>query len=92
MDFIIGISRTVNHHDYIMVMVDRLIKVAHFILVKTTYSTSKATHFFIREIVTLHGVPMKIVSNRDVKFTSKFWKELFASLGTKLAFSITYDS
>ena len=44
----------------------------------------------IREIVRLHGVSKKIVLDRDVKFTSKFWKELFAGLGTKLAFSTTY--
>ena len=45
---------------------------------------------FIRDVVILHGVAKKIVLDRDVKFTSKFWKELFASLGTELAFSTTY--
>ena len=41
-------------------------------------------------MVRLHGVPKKIVSDRDAKFTSMFWKELFVGLGTKLAFSIAY--
>ena len=45
---------------------------------------------FIREIVILHGVQRKIVLGRDEKFTSKFWKELFAGLGIELAFSIAY--
>ena len=47
---------------------------------------------FIREIVRFHGVPKKIVLDKDEKFSSKFWKELFAGLGTKLAFSIPYHS
>ena len=38
----------------------------------------------------MHGVLKKIVSDRDAKFMSKFWKELFAGLGTKLAFNTTY--
>lgn len=45
---------------------------------------------FIREIVILHGVPKKIVLDKDAKYTSKFWKELFVGLGTKLGFSTTY--
>ena len=45
---------------------------------------------FTREIVRLHGVTKKIVSNSDEKFTSKYWKELFVGLGTKLAFNTTY--
>jgi transposase InsO family protein len=79
-----------RQHDSIMVVVDRLTKVAHFIPVKSTYSASEVAQVFIREIVRLHGVPKKIVSDRDAKFTSKFWKELFAGLGTELAFSTTY--
>ena len=90
MDFITSLSRTSKKHDSIMVVVDWLSKVAHFIPVKTTYSSSEVAQVFIREIVRLHGVPKKIVSDRDAKFTSKFWKELFAGLGTKLALSKTY--
>jgi len=90
MDFITSLPRTVRWHDYIMVVVDRLSKVAHFILVKTTYSSSDITHVFIKEIMQLHGVPKNIVSDRDAKFTSKFWKELFVGLGTNIAFITTY--
>jgi len=67
-----------------MVVVDKLRKVAHFIMVKSTNSTSEAAQIFIREIVRLHGAPKKIISNRDAKFTSMFGKELFAGLGIEL--------
>jgi len=44
----------------------------------------------MRGMVTLHGVPKKIVSNRDVKSTSKIWKEFVVGLDTELAFNKTY--
>ena len=90
MDFITSLPRTVRKHDSIMVVVDRLMNVAHFIPVKSIFSTSDVAQVFIRDVVILHGVLKKIVSDKDAKFTSKFWKELFASLGTQLAFSTTY--
>jgi len=73
-----------------MVVVDRLKRVAHFIPVKSTFSTSDVAQVFIRDVIRLHGVPKKIVSDKDENFTFKFWKELFSSLGTKLAFSTAY--
>ena len=90
MDCITSFPRTYRQHDSIMVVMDKLTKVAHFIPVKTTYSASDATQVFIRDIVRFHGVPKNIVSDRDVKFNSKFWKELFACLGTDFAFITTY--
>ena len=86
MDFITSLSRTSRQHDSIMVVVDRLTKVAHFIPMNSTHSASEVAHVFIRDIVRLHGVPKNIVSNRDANFTSRFWKELFTGLGTNLAF------
>ena len=90
MDFIMGLSMTWRQHDSIMVVVDKLTKVAHFIPVMSTYETGDIAKIFMREIFKLHGLPKAIVSNRDVKFTSNFWKGLFADLGTKLNFSIAY--
>ena len=90
MDFIIGFLRIVRQHDSIMVIVDRLTKVAHFIPVKPMFSTSDVAHVFIRDVVKLHGVLKKIVLDKDAKFTSKFWKELFTGLGIELAFSTSY--
>lgn len=61
-----------------------------FIPIKFMNSTSEMTQVFIRDIVRLHGVPRKIVSDKLSKFTSRFWKELFIGLGIELAFSTTY--
>jgi hypothetical protein len=72
MDFIVGLPKTQNGYDSIWVIVDRLSKVAHFILVKTTYEGSKLVELYIVRIVCLHGVPKKIVSDRGTQFTSKF--------------------
>ena len=82
MDFIIGLLKIVRQHDSIMVIVDMLTKAAHFIPMKSTFSASDVAQVFIRDVVRLHGVPRKIVSDRDAKFTSKFLKELFVGLGT----------
>jgi len=77
MDFItLGFLRTSRQHDSIMVVVEMLTKVTHFIPVKSTYSASDIAQVFIRDIVRLHGVLKNIVSEKDAKFTCKFWKEL----------------
>jgi len=55
-----------------MVFVEKLTKVAHSILVKSTYSANDVAHVFIRDIVSFHGVPKKIISDTDAKFTSRF--------------------
>ena len=90
MDFITSFSRTSRQHGSIMIMVDRLKKVAYFIRLKSTYSSSGVAQVFIKDVVRLHGVPKKIVSDRDAKFTSRFWNELFIGLGIELAFNTTY--
>ena len=81
---------TWRQHDSIMVVVDKLTKAAHFIPVKSTYEAGDIAKIFMKEIFKLHGLPKEIVSDRDVKFTSNFWKGLFADLGTKLKFSTAY--
>jgi len=73
-----------------MLVVDRLTKVSHFILVKSTYSASDVARVFIRDVVRLHGVLNNIVSDMHAKFTSRFLKELFTGLGTELDFSTAY--
>ena len=90
MDFITGLPMTSRQHDSIMVMVDKLTKEAHFISVKSTHKIDDITKIFMKDIFKLHGFPKEIVSNRDVKFTSNFWKGLFVDLGTKLNFSTSY--
>ena len=81
---------TVRQHNSIMVVVDKLTKVAHFIPVKSKHKMNEIVKIFMKEIFKLHGFPKEIVSDRDVKFTSNFWKGLFADLGTQLNFSTIY--
>jgi hypothetical protein len=69
---------------------DRLTKVAHFILVKTTYSGATLVELYMSWIVCLHGVPKKIMSDSGSQFTSKFWEKLHESMDTKLNFSSAY--
>jgi hypothetical protein len=72
MDFITGLPRTGKQHDSIMVVVDKITKVAHFIPLKTTHKETNVVDIFMREIARLHGIPKTIVSDRDLKFTSKY--------------------
>nr|GEU81932.1 putative reverse transcriptase domain-containing protein [Tanacetum cinerariifolium] len=90
MDFIVGLSRTPSGYDSIWVIVDRLTKLAHFLPVKMTNSMEKLTQLSMREIVCRHGVPISIISDRDSKFTSRFWGSLQKALGTQLNMSIAY--
>nr|CAH67761.1 H0124E07.8 [Oryza sativa] len=90
MDFITGLPKTQGGYDSIWVVVDRLTKVARFIPVKTTYGGNKLAELYFARIVSLHGVPKKIVSDRGSQFTSHFWKKLQEELGTRLDFSTAY--
>jgi hypothetical protein len=85
-----GLPRTQSGYDSIWVIVDRLIKVAHFIPVKTTYSGPQLAELYMLRIVCLHGVSKKIVSDRGTQFTSKFWERLHKTLDTQLRFSSAY--
>jgi hypothetical protein len=90
MDFIVGLPRTQSGYDSIWVLVDLLTKVAHFIPIKTTYSRPQLAELYMLEIVCLHGVPKKIVSDRGTQFTLKFWERLHETLDTQLRLCSTY--
>ena len=81
---------TWRQHDSIIIVVYKCTKETHFILVKSTYKTNSIAKIFMKGIFKLHGLPKAIISGRDSKFTSNFWKGLFAYLGTKLNFSTAY--
>jgi transposase InsO family protein len=90
MDFIVGLPRTRAGYDSIWVVVDRLTKAAHFILIKTTYNSVVLVELYMSRIVCLHGIPKKIVSDRGTQFTSHFLQQLYEALGTHLKFSLAY--
>jgi hypothetical protein len=90
MDFITGLLRTSKQHDSIMVVVDKLTKDAHFIPLKTTHRAADVVDIFLKEVSCFHGIPKTIVSDRDPKVTSNFWKGLFKGFRTNLNFSTTY--
>ena len=90
MDFVSDFPLTQRKHDSVWVIVDRLTKSAHFLLVRLDYSMDRVAELYVSEIVRLHGIPLSIVSYRDPQFTSRFWKELHLALGTRLNFSIAF--
>nr|GFD15761.1 putative polyprotein [Tanacetum cinerariifolium] len=81
MDFVTGLPWTQRRHDAIGVLVDRLTKSAHFLPIRKDYSVSKLTETFQQEIVRLYGTPSAIVSDRDPRFASRFWKCLQKAWG-----------
>ena len=74
----------------VWVIVDRLTKCAHFIPLKTGFTMEKLAQTYVEEIVRLHGIPLSIVSDRDPRFVSRFWKSLHEALGSKLQFSTAF--
>ncbi|CAN6691577.1 unnamed protein product [Malus baccata var. baccata] len=89
-DFVYKLPRTRNGFDGIWVIVDRLTKSAHFIPVREKYPLNKLAKLFITKIVKYHGVPVNIISDRDPRFTSKFWVAFQEALGTQLLYSTAY--
>ena len=90
MDFVLRLPRTQSEKDTIWVIVDRLTKSAHFLPTQSVYSVDRLAKLYVDEIVRLHGVPVSIVSDRDPRFTSRFWPRFQEAMGTKLKFSIAF--
>ncbi|KAI3815716.1 hypothetical protein L1987_15395 [Smallanthus sonchifolius] len=90
MDFVTKLPRTQKGHNAIWVVVDRLPNSAHFIPIKETYSMDKLARIYINRIVSHHGIPLSIISDRDSGFTSRFWTSFQNELGTQLTMSTTY--
>ena len=90
MDFVTHLPRTPQRHDVVWVIVDRLMKSAHFLAVRITFSLERFYRLYIREIVRLHGVPVSIVLDRDPRFTTYFWKSFQKAMGTWLTMSTAF--
>ncbi|GMF65772.1 unnamed protein product [Phytophthora lilii] len=87
MDFIFGLPRDKHRCNGILVFVDRFSKMVHLAPVSDKISAEKTAKVFLDVVFRLHGLPTEIVSDRDTRFTSKFWRALFGLLGTKLSMS-----
>ena len=72
MDFVTHFPQTSRGHDAVWVIVDRLTKSAHFLAVWMTFTLEEFCRLYIREIIQLHGVPVSIVSDRDLRVTTHF--------------------
>ncbi|GKA28706.1 putative reverse transcriptase domain-containing protein [Tanacetum coccineum] len=90
MDFVTKLPRTSSGHDTIWVIVDRLTKSAHFLPMREDYKMERLARLYLNEIVARHGVPISIISDRDSRFTSRFWQSMKEALGTRLDMSTAY--
>ncbi|CAI7803618.1 unnamed protein product [Closterium sp. NIES-54] len=90
LDFITGLPSTSRGHDSILVVIHKFSKMGHFIPTNATAIAEATARLFFDRIITIHGIPATLISDRDPKFTSKLWKELMGLLGTKLAMSSAY--
>nr|GEZ06107.1 putative reverse transcriptase domain-containing protein [Tanacetum cinerariifolium] len=90
MDFVTKLLKTSSGYDTIWVIVDRLTKSAHFLPMREDDSMNKLTKLYLKEVVTRHGIPISIISNRDPRFPSNFWRAYQKALGTRLDMSTAY--
>ena len=90
MDFVMQLPTTHQGYDVTLIIVDCLTKRAHFIPTHTSVTAPEVAKLFFVNIFRLHGLPRMIISDRDSKFTSHFWKALFQQIGTKLAMSTAF--
>ncbi|GKD34070.1 reverse transcriptase domain-containing protein [Tanacetum coccineum] len=90
MDFVTKLLKTSSGHDTIWVIVDRLTTSAQFLPMKETDLMEKLTRQYLKEVVSRHGEPVSIISDRDSRFTSHFWQLLQKALGTQLDMSNAY--
>ncbi|GKC35562.1 putative reverse transcriptase domain-containing protein, partial [Tanacetum coccineum] len=84
------IAETSSGHDTIWVIVDRFTKFAHFLPMREDYKMERLARLYLNEIVARHGVPISIISDRDSRFTSRFWQSMQETLGTRLDISTAY--
>jgi hypothetical protein len=89
MDFV-GPFPESGGYDYLWVIICRLTSMVHLVPIRTTTTASELAWLYVREVVRLHGLAESIVSDRDSKFTSRFWRDTHRLLGTKLLMSTSF--
>lgn len=89
MNLVLGIPCTPKH-DSLFVVVNYFSKIAHFISCNRTLDVSRVMRLYFNDIFKLYGLPKTIISDRDVHFTSHFWRNLWHMVGSKLKFSNAY--
>lgn len=90
MDFIGPLPPSENGENFLWVIIDRLTSLVHLIPIKTSTDAAELAYLYIQEVVRLHGIAKSIVSDRDPRFTSKFWAEVNRILGTRLLMSTAF--
>ena len=90
MDFVGPLPTTARGNDYLLVIVDRFSKMLHLVPTKQTVTARQVAQLFFENVVRLHGIPQSIVSDRDSRFTSHFWRALWSLAGTTLAMSSSF--
>nr|GFA34552.1 putative reverse transcriptase domain-containing protein [Tanacetum cinerariifolium] len=90
MDFVTKLPKSSQGYDTIWVIVDRLTKYAIFTPIRETGPMDKLARIYLKEVVTRHGIPVSIISDRDPRFASNFWRSLQNALGTRLDMSTVY--
>ncbi|GKA44328.1 putative reverse transcriptase domain-containing protein [Tanacetum coccineum] len=92
MDFVTKLPKSSQCYDTIWVIVGRLTKSALFLPMRETDPIEKLARIYLKEVDTRHGIPISIISDRDDRFTSNFWRSLQKALGITLVMSIVYHS
>nr|GFB51795.1 reverse transcriptase domain-containing protein [Tanacetum cinerariifolium] len=90
MDFVTKLPQSSQGYDIIWVVVDRLTKSTIFTPIREIDPTDKLARIYLKEVVTRHEIPVSIISDRDPRFTSNFWRSLQNALGTRLDMSTAY--
>ncbi|GMF09601.1 unnamed protein product [Phytophthora lilii] len=87
MDFVFGLPPDAKQRTGVMVFVDRFSKMVHLAAVPAEVTAAQTARLFVDMVVRHHGMPRDIVSDRDPRFTARFWQEVFTLLGTRLSMS-----
>ena len=90
MDFVTGFPKSKRGNDAIFVVIDKLTKVAHFLPIKESITAAQLAELYTSRIVSLHGIPQLISSDRGSIFTSKFWDSFQKAMGTNIRFSTAF--